>query len=345
KEKEKEKAEADAKAVDLKAARLHQKEQEANDIFNDELADIAKQRLDIQSQRIAAARAEAKANGCPEDDWEEFMVYDDSEAIITMDSSIPIRHDFGVNAVTWAGPMRPSQEYLEDIWDDLHLRKYEGGPIIDPFEIALPKWMDFHDLVLGNDGSVFDMIEGEGLIDTDIVISWSMGDHGPASLVVGPKLTKAFDSKDKNQWLRVLNTWMKVAEWVAGVYEGHTHRLADFLRYRQQQEMMGVSFMPLDQVVPLLVRLWNKILFDEEGTAGEAKFNREQLDLWIPQIHAILSQEYEYATKIARVWVFRDGTKFLRRLRAIEYAWALYQPIQAYDWARKVEDEIYSLTN
>ncbi|KAF5585748.1 uncharacterized protein FSUBG_12337 [Fusarium subglutinans] len=345
KEKEKEHVAADAEEANAKAKRLYQKQQDAHAVLEEELNDIANKRFDIRSQKIAEAKAKAVADGCPEDDWQHFEEFDDRKAINPMNEPIPVRHDFGVNEVNWTGPMAPNPEYLEDIWDDLHLRKYRVGPICGPFEIALPKWMDFHDLVLGNDGSLFDMIEDEGLIDTDVMITWSVGNHGPISLIVGPKPTRKFDSQDKNQWLRVRNTWMKVGEWVAGVYKGHPHRLTDFLRYRQQQEIMGVSFMSLDDVVSLLVRLWDKISEDEEKAALEAQITREDLDLWIPQIHAILGQEYEYASQIAKAWVFRDGSNEIQRLRAIEYAWALFEPVQAYEWACKVQDEVFGRTN
>jgi hypothetical protein len=262
-----------------------------------------------------------------------------------MNEVIPVRDDFGVNDVQWAGPMEPNSEYLEDIWEDLHLRKYDLGPIIGPFEVALPEWMDFHDLVLGVDGSLFDMIENEGLIDKDVVIAWSMNNGRPISLIVGPKPTRVFDCQDKQQWLRVRATWTKVAEWVAGVYIGRPHRLTDFLRYRQEQEMMGVSFMALDDIVPLLVRTWDKISEDPEAAALAAQTSREDLDGWIPQIHAILSQEYEYASKIAQAWVFRGESSVVHRLQAVEYAWALFQPTQAYEWARAVRDEIYRRTD
>ncbi|KAF5644477.1 hypothetical protein F52700_2476 [Fusarium sp. NRRL 52700] len=345
KEKQKEKTAADTEAADLKAKRLYQKEQEANAIFDAEMVNVTNQRHEIESQRTAEAKALALANGCSEDDWQEFVEVDDREPINPMNEAIPVRHDFGVNDVKFAGPMEPNPEYLEDIWDDLRLRKYEVGPICGPFEIALPKWMDFHDLVLGNDGTLFNMIEDEGLIDIDVRVTWSMGNHGPASLIVGPKPTRIFEGHDKNQWLRVRNTWIKVAEWVAGVYEGYTHRLTDFLRYRQQQEIMGVSFLSLDEIVAALVKGWNNISDDEKKAAFEAQSNREELDVWIPQIHAILSQEYEYASKIAKVWVFREGTNVLGRLRAMEHAWAVFQPFHAYEWAQNVRDEYFGRNN
>ncbi|KAF4944725.1 hypothetical protein FGADI_12500 [Fusarium gaditjirri] len=340
-EKQKEKVEAEVEMAGVIEARLAEKINEAHAIFDEESKDLSKQRSEILDEKIARAKALAEANECSPDDWHYFMEDDDDEPIIPISEVIPVRHDFGVNDVKWSGPMEPNPDSLQSIWEDLHFERYNVGPIIGPFEIALPEWMDFNDLVLSDDGVSFDSIETDGLIDDDVMITWSVNDRRPISLIVGPRPTQKHDLSDKHLWLRVRTVWTKVAEWVAGVYKGRPHRLTDFLRYRQAQELMGVPFLSLDVIVPILVSAWDNISEDPEDAALEARRQREDLDLWIPQIHAILSQKWEYASKIALAWVFRDEKKARYRLQAIEYAWAVFQPTQAYEWARTVDEKIY----
>ncbi|PNP79516.1 hypothetical protein FNYG_07132 [Fusarium nygamai] len=342
--KEKEKATAEAAASNVKAKRLDEKIGLASAIYNDEVIDVETQRSYINHNKFLAARAKAEEAGCPPDDWHNFVDEEDSdnEPVIPVDAVIPVRHDFGVNNdVKFEGPMAPVPEYLQDMWEELRLGKLIGGPIIGPFEIAIPEWCDFHDLVYGDDGALYTMIQDQGLIDRDIVIAWSMKNGRPASLVVGPDPSRKCDYEDKQLWLRVRATWLKVAEWAAGVYYGRPHRLTDFLRYRQEQDLMEVFPLPLDDVMCLVDQRWKEMMADPVGSLVEAQSQREELDVWSPQLQAILCQPWRYASKMATTWVMREGVKVAkRRLEVAEYIWAAFHPEDAYRWGREVYDKI-----
>ncbi|KAF5232501.1 hypothetical protein FANTH_12962 [Fusarium anthophilum] len=338
-EMEKEKATAEAAASDVKAKRLGEKIRRAEDIYLEEMDDIRTQRSLIDHRKFLDAKAKAVENGCSPDDWQDFAEEDDdNELVIPLNAKSPVRHDFGFNKdVKCQGLMGPVPDHLEDIWGELCLGKYLGGPIVGPFEIAIPEWCDFHDLVYGEDGALYAMIEDEALIDRDIVITWSMKNGRPSSLVVGPKSTLKCVYEDKQLWLRVRTTWLKVAEWVAGVYFGRPHRLTDFLRYRQEQELMEVIPLQLDEVMSHLIKRWNLMSEDPAKSALDAQGQREDVDVWAPQVEAILSQPWRYASQMAQTWVMREGVKVaLRRLEVAEYRWAAFHPRNAYTWGRHV---------
>ncbi|TVY62974.1 hypothetical protein Focb16_v014391 [Fusarium oxysporum f. sp. cubense] len=344
----KEKAIAEAERSDVKAARLDEKLGCANAIFDDEVVDIGKQRSYINDKKFAEATATAVVNEHSPDDWYQFAVDDDDdEPVIPSNEVIPVRHDFGANNdVKCEGPMAPVPEYLQDMWEGLRLGMYSYGPIIGPFEIALPEWIDFHDLVYGDDGALYALIEDQALIDRDIVITWAMKNGRPISLVVGPKPSHKCDYEDKQLWLRTRATWLKVAEWVFGVYFGRPHRLTDFLRYRQEQELMEVPPLSLDEVMSLLMRRWDLMSHNPAEAALDAQSQREELDVWVPQLHAILSQPWGYASKIAETWVIREGVDVAtRRLEAAEYTLAAFRPQDAYRWGRDVHEVISTYSN
>ncbi|KLO87964.1 Uncharacterized protein LW93_5130 [Fusarium fujikuroi] len=347
KEKGKEKATAEATASKLKAERLEEKLGYAYALYDDEVVETETQRAHLDRKKILDATAEAVQNGYSPDDWHHFAEEDDdTELVIPANVELPVRHDFGANNdVNCEGPMGPVPEYLQDIWEELRLGKCIHGPIIRPFEIALPEWIDFHDLVYGDDGVLYAMIEDEALIDRDIVITWSTKNGRPVSLVVGPKPSLKCDYEDKQLWLRVRATWLKVAEWLANAYYGRPHRLTDFLRYRQEQELMGVPQLQIDQVLALLMNRWGKISQDPDADVDALSW-REELDVWTPQLHAIFSQSWGHASKIAQTWVLREGVKpAYRRLEVAEYVLAAFRPEDAYRWGRDVYAMIETYDN
>ncbi|QGI83896.1 hypothetical protein CEK25_010625 [Fusarium fujikuroi] len=338
KEMGKENVTTEAAASKVKAERLDEKISYAHALYNEEVVDTDTQKAHIEHTKILDATAKAVEYGYSPDDWHHFAEEDDdTEPVIPVNVEMPVRHDFRANNdINCEGPMGPVPEYLQDIWEKLRLGMCIRGPVIRPFEIALPEWIDFHDLVYGDDGALYAMIEDEALIDRDIVITWSTKNGRPVSLVVGPKPSVKYDYEDKQLWLRVRATWLKVAEWLANAYDGRPHRLTEFLRYRQEQELMGIPQPSIDQVLSLLMNSWDSIS-QEPVAAVDALSWREELDVWTPQLHAIFSQSWGYASKMAQTWVLREGVKpAYRRLEVAEYMLAAFRPEDAYRWGRDV---------
>ncbi|RKL48138.1 hypothetical protein BFJ70_g2495 [Fusarium oxysporum] len=241
---------------------------------------------------------------------------------------VPIREDWGIH--NWEkvkGSALPSLLLCEKIWWRI-IDKPRGGPLLGPFELALPDWLDFHDLVLHD----FHKILTNKLIDADIVIGWRVEDGHPVSLIVGPTPLKDHGEGDIPLGLRVRSNWLRVAAWIADAYRGSPVRLVDYLCDYQRWVVCKGESEPF-HVIPHLQGVWTGITDNPEQAATAARMNRENMDKWLPEVHAILTQPRENVDLLLENWVRREGDDHTKgRTIVARDAWARVAMVAAYSW-------------
>ncbi|KAM0339292.1 hypothetical protein ACHAPU_010971 [Fusarium lateritium] len=228
-------------------------------------------------------------------------------------------------------PLVPIRKERDLIWRGLGLNKAEA-PFPGSFELTIPSWMDFHDLVYGNDGCLFCAIKREGLVDNDLVIGWKVLNNRPVSLIVGPNPTVAHNPRDRRLWIRVRNLWWRVTQWLLEVYDGRPLRLRDYLLIMQSLEVeLGPTVSLSD---PSQLNIGREIVPSESAAAAfRAEAKRHTFDLWMPEIYAILTEPRHLLIGLFDEWIDRLGVEIApQRLDAVRDAWALYEPGVAWKW-------------
>jgi hypothetical protein len=298
---------ADKRAADQeKAEKKAAKQQIARTFFDAELA------------RIEALKREA-----PE---EEGPIWVDS--YVNPKDPLPVREDWGIHNWDKVDACQlPDADLREMIWWRV-ISKTRPDPLTGPFELALPDWLDFHDLVLHD----FHNIARNRLIDPDIAICWRVKDGYPVSLVVGPNPSMEHDGEDMALGVRVRSTWLRVATWLEDAYRGSPVRLADYLHFRFWWVVRKGEWEAFD-TVPRLIDAWEGITSDPDKAIADAKLSRENMDKWIPEIHAILAQPSVEVPGLIENWVQREGSEHLFfRTTIARNTWALFSIDDGLSW-------------
>jgi hypothetical protein len=261
------------------------------------------------------------------------MVRDgDDDSVISIDAPLPVRDEFGAHQeLPSPCPVLPDVTVRQQIWKGLGLET-AGVPFPGCFELTLPPWIDFHDLVYGKDGALFAEIKRDNLIDKDLIIGWNMLNDRPVSLMVGPDPEAVYDVQDRQLWIRVRALWWRVIQWLLEVYEGRPLRLKDYLFIMQSLEVvLGPVGLLSDH--QQLEACWNLVPHDNVRAAREAKAKRQTFDRQMPEIHAILMAPRQIMTELLDGWIDREGLEFaVQRLEAVRYAWAVEEPVVAWTW-------------
>ncbi|KAM5378174.1 hypothetical protein ACJA88_005908 [Fusarium oxysporum] len=241
---------------------------------------------------------------------------------------VPIREDWGThNFENVKGSALPSHSLCETIWWEV-IDKPRGGPLLGPFELALPDWLDFHDLVLHD----FHKIATNKLIDEDIVIAWRIEENHPVSLIVGPSPLKNHAEGDIPFGLRVRSNWLRVAAWIVDAYRGSPVRLVDYLWDYQRWVVCHGESEPF-HVYQHLHGVWQDITDNPDEAAAAARMNRENMDKWLPEVHAILTQPRDNVELLLENWVRREGKDHTKgRTIIARDAWARVALNAAYSW-------------
>ncbi|WKT48475.1 hypothetical protein QSH57_013405 [Fusarium oxysporum f. sp. vasinfectum] len=224
---------------------------------------------------------------------------------------VPCREDFGIhNFESVKGSALPSHSLCETIWWKV-IDKPRGGPLLGPFELALPDWLDFHDLVLHD----FHKIATNKLIDEDIVIAWRVEGNHPVSLIVGPSPLKNHAEGTSHS-----------------DFGGSPVRLVDYLWDYQRWVVCHGESEPF-YVIPHLQGVWQDIIDNPEEAAAAARMNRENMDKWLPEVHAILTQSRDNVESLLENWVRREGNDHTKgRTIVARDAWARVALSAAYSW-------------
>lgn len=292
-----------------------------------------------QAEKKAAKAAEVEAakvqEGEPDSNsWvDEVEQVEDNTVLISHPNHAELlRDEFGARNGLVLPPPREVPELgpRQIIWRGLPM-EIIGGPILGHFEVALPPWIDFHDLVYGKDNTFISEVRRDNLLDKDVTISWELVNGRPVSLVIGPNPNATYDPQDRQLWVRVRAAWWKVINWLVYVYRGRCIRLVDWLSIMQKLELVHGGLPSGD--VDSLRNDWDILNSNQLKAAYDAKIERQQYDLWAPEIHAILTEPCRNLGELFEEWIGRQGPEFvLPRILAVRGVWALWQAAEAWSW-------------
>ncbi|EKJ69463.1 hypothetical protein FPSE_10363 [Fusarium pseudograminearum CS3096] len=250
---------------------------------------------------------------------------------------LPVRDVFGARSEEVVPECTlPPHDVREMIWEELMIPFDFGDCFLGPFEIAIPPWFDFHDLVL--DG--LDKIRENRLIDQDLEIAWDTKNGRPVSLVVGPHPRLFFDEEtrdeemqDKLRWARVRTLWHQVAEWLLAGYDDNPVCLADFLQARTDVVLCrGSAFLEFPSSIPQLLNRWDQIKANPGEASDGAWYTRENWDMWMPEIYAYISRPNGPNPAMLEDWVLREEGAFNERLTIATAIWSTFEANKALGW-------------
>ncbi|KAL2681366.1 hypothetical protein Neosp_008977 [[Neocosmospora] mangrovei] len=115
-----------------------------------------------------------------------------------------------------------------DIWRALNRSDHWIIPICGPFEVLLPKGLDFDDLVWGPEGAHFTYMHKE-LIDEDLMITWSVNDGVASKLIMGFRDDAEGSQIPLCKMDRLGLLFSRVTNWAADVYNGSAQSLLSHL--------------------------------------------------------------------------------------------------------------------
>lgn len=249
---------------------------------------------------------------------------------------LPVREPFGARREepVKACPI-PLLSIRQTIWDR-SVKAPFNNCFLGPFEIAIPKWLDFHDLVLHD----FDRVKKEKLVRTGLVIAWRIENGRPVSLVVGPDPSIAYDEEgitlktdDFHLWTDVRSLWTQIAEWLVGAYRGSCFRLADFLHGKLEMVLArGNSYLEFSGARKEVQSQWNRTTANPCFAFDAAKYRRDKYDRWMPEVYAILSQPRTVVGALLQDWIRREPESYQGRFNTVRDIWTPLAFHDAHEW-------------
>ncbi|KAM0472076.1 hypothetical protein ACHAP7_008745 [Fusarium lateritium] len=297
-------------------------------------SNAAKAIFDAEMARIAVSNA-AKAQAVPVGSGTDDLGIVDPP-VLPENASIPLRDGYRADMKVIAQPPKISDPRLREmIWRALRLEA-PSGPVTGCFQIVIPPWVDFYDLVFGENGCLYKDIVKNSLLPRGVSISW-MSDRGrPVTLVAGPDPNVGHNADDRNLHLQMRSVWYKIVEWAMGAYQGSPLRLTDYLRCRQRLEL------DLDLAVRIgttgeLMQVWERVNSDPTYAAQVAEKRKQNLVAWTPEVHAILKQPSRSVGVMLQDWVMREGLDIAgERTDIARDIWGFVDPASAWEWEQHI---------
>ncbi|RKL46856.1 hypothetical protein BFJ72_g2596 [Fusarium proliferatum] len=265
-----------------------------------------------------------------------------SNAAIPEDAPMPLRDHYMASKESAPVARLPSHELREKIWRSLQmLPDRPQGPIVGFFEVALPPWIDFHDLIFGPHGSLVTKLRS-GIYSRELHISWATNKDQAVALVVGPHPEYTHDAGNRNLWKELRNLWLKVLEWVFHVNRGNPFRLVDFLKDLQILEIkldLSLNLGILDWVI----EDWENVNANPVKSSATAALKKANLIAWTPRVFAMLKHPGTpllLHSWVCECWESRDEMK--ERVGVARYLWSQHDHVAAFVWQRQMMDEIKS---
>ncbi|KAF4944715.1 hypothetical protein FGADI_12490 [Fusarium gaditjirri] len=197
------------------------------------------------------------------------------------------------------------------------------GFIRGPFALNLPAWMDFENLVLGEDGRDIDAVNKE-FVEPGLKIS--LETFGAAQLGLVVPLGLAISFKDEAslalpQVQRNLHTlWCDVVAWFCEVVAGCTVSLASYLRVMQVTSYSVERTPSHDKAESL----WQDALREPQNFADRAREARMTLLEWSPMIQQIVDKPFGEAEQELGTLVWGHNSDLFehkRRLAIVRQVW------------------------
>jgi hypothetical protein len=163
--------------------------------------------------------------------------------IMPKDVPLPVRPDFGtgkdkrVERVPIA-PLAIRQKIWEIAMGDLSFT----ARCVGPFEIVLPPWLDFHGLIWGENGELYEQLISS--LHEFLTVGWLVASGRTTALVVGFKSSSKVAADVPRHWQDLTLLWHDVQHWVVYVNNGSWTTLVDSLAVTHWTRMTSVREEP-----------------------------------------------------------------------------------------------------
>ncbi|KAG5829856.1 hypothetical protein H9Q74_000009 [Fusarium xylarioides] len=236
---------------------------------------------------------------------------------IPMDVPLCLVPNFRANkAMPWLAPF-PTMDSRKKIWEDVYSERHFTEAVLGPFEVALPAWLDFNRLIVGEGKAVHN--EVQQLISPVLTIAWRTVFGKPVSLIVGvdPKFDEFSTSPSVR--LEVRRLWDYVCNWVLFATKGGSMTLSDHLAILLVKEKAGI---PLDMYdwetwTTTHLEALNNLAVGESN----ARVQHEAEEQLVPELHAILQQPLRVVREYLGVWIRQDRPNANMRLKIAFKYW------------------------
>lgn len=232
-----------------------------------------------------------------------------------------------------ACPPVPSLAAREHVWKAKYGDGFRHEPVCGPFEVRIPCWIEFEELIWGHNGQIFAKVQG--LIHRDLAISWE--DEKPTSLKGGQDMSLSVDYEGRpcklivgfskgvdhtngpNQSL-LLGLWNSVLGWAGLSHVGTSMTLAEYLRVNQARQdavVISTTSGPKNPVRALYEQGQENALVAQQAARKE----RSAMDQWQSEVHQILQNPIEVATERLNGWVVAGDRDMDLRITVAERVW------------------------
>ncbi|KAH7010065.1 hypothetical protein EDB80DRAFT_868586 [Ilyonectria destructans] len=191
-------------------------------------------------------------------------------------------------------------------------------PTCGPFEVLLPRWLNFETKVWGPEGQQLERIN-KHLIVSGLAVSWvfdKQDDAKPEKLIVGFS-----ESTRLGNWAMLQGVWSAVFLWAKNLYEGNVRTLAEQLEMSLMLRMDADMQIYLNAIEPAELA-FNKA--QENMLAVKDRSNKHDAAVTTLRDEVIELGKNGYAYFPLITWIFkekidRDGA--LARIQVAEQIW------------------------
>ncbi|WAO92424.1 Hypothetical protein NCS54_00993300 [Fusarium falciforme] len=232
-------------------------------------------------------------------------------------------------------PPVPSLAAREHAWKATFGDGLRDEPFCGPFEVRIPCWIEFEELIWGHNGQIFAKVRD--IIHRDLAISWEdekptsvKGGQGmplsvdyegrPYKLIVG--FSKGVDHTHGANQSLLLALWNSVAGWAGLAHIGTSMTLAEYLRVNQARQdavVIGTMSGPRNPVRALYKESQENTLAAQQAARKE----KCAMERWQCEVHEILQNPIEIATERLDGWVMASGHDMDLRITVAERVWAM----------------------
>ncbi|KAM0299480.1 hypothetical protein ACHAPM_007522 [Fusarium culmorum] len=176
-------------------------------------------------------------------------------------------------------------------------------PVVGPFEVALPPWLDFHGLIWGEDGELYERLLSS--LHEFLTVGWIIAGARPRCLVIGFKPSYEDAASRSRHWHDLTTLWEDVVAWVSRARYGSCTTLLDSLAIQHWSRMAVASNKSQG-------RLEGAQSASERDLAAEEQKALERHNMagaLTPEVYAILQEQPRTTLEASlEAWVRREGS-------------------------------------
>ncbi|SCO87871.1 uncharacterized protein FRV6_11998 [Fusarium oxysporum] len=209
-------------------------------------------------------------------------------------------------------PVVVDQALREALWLRCFGPNQHTGFIRGPFALNLPVWVDFENLVLGDNGRDIDAIN-DRIVEPGLVVSWEIYNAAPLGLVVPLGLVIGFKDEASQTLPQVqrnlITLWCDVVAWFCEAVAGGTVSLASYLRVIQVTSY-ALQRTPAHEQAH---SSWERALQAPQHFASQARERRETLKKWAPMVKQIIKKPFGEAEQELGTWIWSNDADLVER--------------------------------